>query len=356
MVTAVASDLGILSEPELTVLPLDGVTSSWDEFVSRAEGSSFCHLAGWRDILSDVLGAECFFWVASDDAGQWQGVLPLARVKSRIFGHYLVSLPFLNYGGPLGTSAACRRLVREAVAEARRSRADLLELRTRHGESVGLPVCSRKITVLLELPQTPEQLWQHTFSTKLRTKIRRVQKEPMETRFGADQQGPFYEVFAHNMRDLGTPVLPAAFFERIATMFRDRVLFGAVYWEGQPIAAGCGFVWGDEFEMTWSSGLRQHGHRRPNLLLYSRFMEHLIERGVRVFNFGRSTPGSGPHEFKRQWGGRDVPLPWCQHAPRGRTATPSSDDKAFAWGPRVWRWLPLPIANRLGPRLIRFLP
>src|SRR5207247_841630 len=274
MVTAVASDLGILSEQELTVLPLDGVTSSWDEFVSRAEGSSFCHLAGWRDILSDVLGAECFFWVASDDAGQWQGVLPLARVKSRIFGHYLVSLPFLNYGGPLGTSAACRRLVREAVAEARRSRADLLELRTRHGESVGLP---------------------------------------------------------------------PAFVGRRASRFRDRVLFGAVYWDGQPIAAGCGFVWGDEFEMTWSSGLRQHGHRRPNLLLYSRFMEHLIERGVRVFNFGRSTPGSGPHEFKRQWGGRDVPLPWCQHAPRGRTGTPSSDATPIAWGPSVWRCLPLPI-------------
>jgi serine/alanine adding enzyme len=353
------SSLGV-SEPrvgqELAVLPLDGATGSWDEFVTRAEGSSFVHLAGWRDILRDVLGAECLYWVATDRGGEWQGILPLARVKSRLFGHYLVSLPFLNYGGPLGSPAAQQRLVQEAVAEARRSSVDLLELRTRYGGSLGLPTCSRKITVLLDLPPSSEQLWQDVFSAKLRTKIRRVEKERMETRFGPDQRGAFYDVFARNMRDLGTPVLPAKFFERIATVFGDRVLFGAVYWERQPVAAGCGFVWRDEFEMTWSSGLRRHGHRRPNLLLYSRFMDHLIARGVRVFNFGRSTPGSGPHEFKRQWGGRDVPLPWCQYDSGGRAALPSPHDSAFSWGPRVWRWLPLPVANLLGPRLIRFLP
>lgn len=341
---------------DLGVLPLDGVTGSWDEFVARAEESSFCHLAGWRDILRDVLGTECLYWVATGRSGEWQGILPLARVKSRVFGHYLVSLPFLNYGGPLGTRAAQQRLVEEAVAEARRSRVDLLELRTRYDGGLASQVSARKVTVLLELPPSSEQLWQDVFSAKLRTKIRRVQKERMETRFGADQRDAFYEVFARNMRDLGTPVLPRAFFERVATTFPDQVRFGAVYWGRQPVAAGCGFVWRGEFEMTWSSGLRQHGHRRPNLLLYSCFMEHLIERGVHVFNFGRSTPGSGPHEFKRQWGGRDVPLPWCQYAPGGRAATPSPDDPAFAWGPRMWRWLPLPIANRLGPRLIRFLP
>ena len=115
-----------------------------------------------------------------------------------------------------------------------------MELRTRYGSGLGLSACSRKITVLLDLPSSSEQLWQDVFSAKLRTKIRRVHKEGMETRFGADQRAAFYEVFARNMRDLGTPVLPSEFFERIATRFPDRVLFGAVYWKRQPIAAGCG--------------------------------------------------------------------------------------------------------------------
>ena len=112
----------------MVTLPLDGGTGAWDEFVTRAAESSFCHLAGWRDVLSDALGAECLYRVATDRNGECQGVLPLARIKSRIFGHYLVSLPFLNYGGPLGSAAARRQLAQEAVAEARRSSAPMRSL------------------------------------------------------------------------------------------------------------------------------------------------------------------------------------------------------------------------------------
>jgi FemAB-related protein (PEP-CTERM system-associated) len=348
-----------LTAQHLTVLPFDSVAGSWDEFVARAEGSSFCHLAGWRQILDAALGAECLYWVAIDPSGQWQGVLPLARVKSRLFGHYLVSLPFLNYGGPLGSPAAQERLAQEAVSEARRSHADLLELRTRYEVGVGLPVCSRKVTTLLELPAMPEELWR-AFSSKLRNQIRRPMKEGLEVRFGLDQLEAFYEVFARNMRDLGTPVLPRAWFEMIRALFPQIVVFGAVYRTGrgrlEPLAAGCGFLWAAEFEMTWASALRRERRLGANALLYWSFMQELIHRGIRRFNFGRSTPGGGTHRFKQQWGGRDAPLPWVQYASGRRAATPSPDDPALSWGPRIWRWLPLPVANLLGPRLIRFLP
>jgi FemAB-related protein (PEP-CTERM system-associated) len=342
-------------EQEFTVLPLDGVPGRWDEFVARAEGSSFCHLAGWRDILSDVMGTECLYRVAIGRNGEWQGVLPLVRVKSWIFGHYLVSLPFLNYGGPLGSSVARRRLVQEAVAEAHRSRVDLLELRTLYAGNLDLPVSTRKVTVLLELPPDAEAL-SKSFPAKLRSQIRRPMKEGLTARFGADQREAFYEVFARNMRDLGTPVLPPALFERVAATFPDLVVFGVVYRGEQPLAGGCGFVWRGEFEMTWAGALRESRPLAANMLLYWAFMERMIAHEVRVFNFGRCTPGRGTHHFKRQWGGADVTLPWCQYAPAGLKATPSPDDPAYSWGPRLWRWLPLPIANRLGPRLIRLLP
>ena len=343
----------------MVTLPLDGDTGAWDQFVARAEGSSFCHLAGWREILSDVLGAECLYRVVRDGGGEWQGVLPLVRVRSWIFGHYLVSLPFLNDGGPLGSPAARRQLVQEAVTEARRSRADLLELRTRDagevGGGLGLQVSSRKITVLRPLPPSPDELFA-SFHSKLRNQIRRPLKDGLTARFGPDQREPFYEVFARTMRDLGTPVLPRALFDRIAAAFRDLVVFGVVYGGDQPLAGGCGFVWRGEFEMTWAGALRAARPLAANMLLYWAFMEQMIARGVRVFNFGRCTPGGGTHQFKQQWGGSDVPLRWCQYAPGGLKATPSPDDPAFSWGPRLWRRLPLPIANRLGPRLVRFLP
>ena len=54
---------------------------AWDEFVARDTASSFCHLSGWRDILSDVLGAQCLYRVATNNEDAWDGLLPLVRPR-----------------------------------------------------------------------------------------------------------------------------------------------------------------------------------------------------------------------------------------------------------------------------------
>lgn len=342
--------------PQLELVRLNGAPQAWDQFVTHAPASSFCHLSDWREIFSEVLGAECLYWAAADEQdGRWQAVLPLVRVRSRIFGHYLVSVPFLNDGGPLGSAAARAMLAEEAVREASRTRADLLELRTRDPGGLDLPTSARKVTVLLPLPADAEALLGQ-FPAKLRSQIRRPMKEGLTARFGVEQREPFYDVFARTMRDLGTPVLPRAFFERVAASFPDLVVFGVVYRGDTPLAGGCGFLWRDEFEMTWAGSLRESRGISANMLLYWAFMEHVIGRGARVFNFGRCTPGGGTHHFKRQWGGVDLPLPWCHYSAGPVKAPPSPSDPAFSLGPRVWRRLPLAVANSLGPRLVRYLP
>lgn len=340
----------------LSVRRFEGAPEEWDAFVARAEGATFCHLAGWRSILEETLGAETLYSVCVDETGEWRGVFPLARVRSRLFGHYLVSLPFLNYGGPLGDPQAQRDLAQAAQIDARRSGADLLEIRSRHSFPSNLTRSDRKVTVLLELPPSAEELWEEHFGTKLRNNVRRAVREQMETRFGLDQWQAFYEVFARHMRDLGTPVLPRLWFERIAEQLSEHVVFAAVYWRARPVAVGCGFVWGEEFEMTWASALREHNRRKPNMLLYWSFMEEMIRRGIRVLNFGRSSPGSGSHAFKLQWGGHDVPLPWAVWSPRGVSATPTPDRPFYRAATAVWRRLPLAVTNRAGPWLARRIP
>ena len=339
----------------ISVAPLDGSLSVWDAFAAAVPGSTFCHLAGWRAVMEDVLGHECCYAIACDDAGAWRGVLPLVRVRSALFGDYLVSLPFLNSGGPVGTPDAVTTLVEHATTLARHLRVDLLELRTRGPVESPLRLSQRKVTVRLELPPSAEALWR-VFDPKLRSQIRRPQRDGLVARFGPDQVDAFYDVFARNMRSLGTPVLPRAFFTRLAATFAGLIAFGAVYRRGQPVAAGCGFVWRDEFEMTWASSLREHSRSAPNMLLYWSFMEQMIARGVRVFDFGRCTPGSGTHRFKRQWGGTDVALPWLQWSARNVAATPSPERPTYRLAAAVWRRLPLGVTNRIGPFLARRLP
>jgi serine/alanine adding enzyme len=337
----------------LSVVPLDS-ERAWDEFVVNDPSSSFCHLSGWREIIDGVMGHECLYSVACDDAGQYVGLLPLAELRNPLFGTHRVSLPFLNYGGPIGTEGARTRLAALAHEQARAGDVTSLLLRNRHSLESAIPASGKKITVLLDLPPTADELWNQRFNAKFRNKIKRPQREGMETRFGLSHVDAFYEVFAHNMRDLGTPVLPREFFTRVAKMFPRLCVVGAVYWKERPVAAGWGFIWRDEFEMTWSSSLRDIGNLKPNMLLYWSFMEHLIGRGVRTFNFGRSTPGTGPHEFKESWGGVDVPLPWAEwpEAAGGDERTSTMMSTATA----VWKRLPLPIANAIGPVVARTLP
>jgi len=333
-----------------------GDGAAWDAFVAQADGSTFCHRAAWGEVLRDALGAECRDLVARDASGAIRGVLPLARVRSLMFGDYLVSLPFLNAGGPIGDAVACQQLTGRAAGLARELDVDLLELRTRDAPpSDAVEIVARKVTVRLALPASAAELWE-SFPAKLRSQIRRSQREGLEARFGLEQRHAFYEVFARHMRELGTPVLPQAFFERVAQQFDDLVVFGVVYRASEPVAAGCGFVWRDELEITWASALRAHQRVAPNMQLYWAFMEQAISRGAQVFDFGRCTPGGGTHHFKRQWGGADVPLAWAQWSSRGLHATPSPERPVYRAAAAVWQRLPLFLTRRLGPVLARRLP
>lgn len=331
-----------------------GDGEAWDGFVADADGATFCHLWGWREIFGAGFGHTVHYRAAVRDGGL-VGVHPLVRVKSLIFGDYLVSMPFLNYGGPLGTPEARTALAADAHRLAEAGGVDLLELRSRRSLDTTLEEVHRKVTVVLPLGDDAEHLFTKGLKSKVRSQVRRPMKAGMEIRVGAECVGDFYAVFAEHMRDLGTPVLPRSLFDDLLRIFPQRAVFAAVYADDRPVAGGCGFVFGDEFEITWASSLREFSREAPNMLLYWGLMEEMIRRGVATFNFGRCTPGGGTHRFKSQWGGDDEPLPWYQWSSDGRDATPNPDG-GFGLAVKAWQKLPLGVANLVGPILARRIP
>jgi FemAB-related protein (PEP-CTERM system-associated) len=337
----------------------DGTDSEWDDFVRAQVEWTHCHLIGWRTVIGRVFGHECVYLAARETtSGQLVAVLPLVRVRSLLFGHYLVSMPFLNYGGPLGRAEGVRALAAEATALAARSGVKLLEMRSRTALPIDLPVSHRKLTVVLDLPPDPDALWT-MLPGKLRSQIKRPRKDGVTVRFGRAELDAFHQVFAHHMRDLGTPTQPKALFESIADVFPDDVTFAVAYHGGQPVACGCGFLWNGEFEITWASALRSHKAMSPNMLVYWELLDRMARGGSRRFNFGRCSPDSGTHRFKMQWGGREEPLWWYQRSGSGAAddaSTPSPDHGVFALATRVWQRLPVPVATMLGPSIVRFIP
>jgi serine/alanine adding enzyme len=341
---------------DLRLDAFDGSGAEWDALTRELEGRAFCHLGSWRGVMSEVMGHSLHYRVAADGAGRIHGALPMVRVRSWLFGDYLVSMPFLSYGGPLGARDAQAFLAQEAAREAQSLGVDLLELRSRTPVPGALRTSERKLSVLLPLPESAEELWEKGLPGKVRSQVRRPMKEGMEARFGSELLGSFYTVFSRTMRGLGTPVLPAEFFRAVVAGMPEQVVVGAVFWKGDPVAAGFGFLWDGEVEITWAGALREVSRMAPNMLLYWSFMEEAIRRGARTFNFGRCSPGSGTHRFKLQWGGQDHPLPWAHWSPGSVSATPTPTGRKYQFATAVWSRLPLSVTNRLGPRLSRGLP
>lgn len=346
------------ADAPLRIEPFDGTAAEWDAVVDAHEEGSAVHLHAWRRVLREGLGHDTRHLVARDGRGRIHGILPLVRVRSFVFGDYLVSMPFLNDGGPVGTPAAREALGAWAAGEARRLGVKLLELRSSRPVPGDLETTDRKITVKLPLPDDADTLWKDGLRAKVRSQVRRPMKVGMTARIGAGELvDPFYRVFSITMRDLGTPVLPRSFFEAICDGLGDRVIACVVDHEGEAVAAGFGFLYKGSYEITWAGALREHSRDAPNMLLYWALMEACIERGAHTFDFGRCTPGSGTHRFKKQWGGDDHPLPWAQWSPEGGGGEPPNPDSPkYRLAIDLWRRLPLGATTLLGPRLSRLLP
>jgi FemAB-related protein (PEP-CTERM system-associated) len=331
----------------------NGSPGEWDAFVAGEPFGTASHLYGWRRVIERVYEHDCPYLVAREN-GRIAGVLPLVDVRSMAFGRYLVSMPFLNAGGPIGSPRAIDVLIEHAVELGRARRARVLELRTGRPLPTSLDDSTDKVGCVLALPASAEALW-GAFPAKLRSQIRRPQKAGVAIRFGTDEVRGFFDVFARNMRDLGSPTHPLKFFRTIAEELPDHVWFGTACHEDRAVAGGCAIVWRDEVEMTWASSLREYGNVAPNMLLYWSFIERAVNDGMTRFNFGRCTPDTGSHRFKAQWGTSDTPLHWYRAALRAG-ATPPRKEGNLSLATRVWQRFPVPLATFVGARLRGGIP
>lgn len=325
----------------------------WGSFLAGNPDATASHLYGWRRVIERVYQHDCPYLVAREH-GRIAGVLPLVDVRSMAFGRFLVSMPFLNAGGPIGSPAAVEALIARAVELGRDRKARVLELRAGRALETSLDDHTEKVECVRALPENGEELWK-AFPAKLRSQIRRPQKANIEVRFGELEIDAFFGVFARNMRDLGSPTHPVRFFRVLAEELPDHVLFGCAYLEGKPVAGGCALQWRSEIEMTWASSLREYSSLAPNMLLYWTFMERAANAGLRRFNFGRCTPNTGSHRFKTQWGTTDTPLHWYRATMRPGAATPKQDGR-LSIATRIWQRVPVPLATMVGSRLRGGIP
>ena len=331
--------------------------AAWNDYVDSSSGHTYGHRWQWRDILRESFGVVPYYFLAETD-GRIVGVLPTVFMKSMLFGKFLVSLPWLDYGGPLTDNPRISSLlVDKASSLAREKNCRFFEMRAIRDRLEGLVEKTDKFSFFLDLTKGEEAVWK-SFNAKARNQVRKAVKLGLTAEVGgAELINNFYRIFSYNMRDLGTPVWPKSLFTEIFRRFGRDANIALVKLDNNPIAAGLIIHYRDYSGVPSASAYRKYINLCPNNLLYWEALKSACREGFHRFDMGRSLPDSGTHRFKRQWGAVDEPLYYQYHVRPGRVLpgreeNPGGDGRAAS----LWRRLPLAAANRLGPLLRRGVP
>lgn len=328
------------------------------DYVSRGKHVPLSRHPAWLAVLRDGLG-HAPYCLEAFTGETTHGFLALAHIHSLLFGKFLVSLPYLNYGGMFADDAdTAHALVDRAVELADRLGVRYLELRNeRPIEHAALSArMSGKVHMRLPLPASAELLWKQ-LKDKVRNQVRKGQKNNLTAVWGrAELLDDFYAVFGRNMRDLGTPVYGRGLFRAVLRHFPEQAELCVVRAGAKPVAAALLLHGWGTTEVPSASSLREYNNTCANMLLYWHLLERAAQRGQEVFDFGRSSKESNTYRFKAQWGAEPEQAEWQYYVRTGTAGDMRPESPRYQRLIRLWQKLPVAVANRLGPLIVRGIP
>ncbi|GAB1460084.1 FemAB family PEP-CTERM system-associated protein [Thauera sp.] len=330
----------------------------WDDFVRRCPQATFFHLSAWRDIMEGVFDHRTFYLYA-ERAGDIVGVLPLAEVRSRLFGHALVSLPFCVYGGIAAAADAGPETLWALEAKAETLALALgvqhLEYRNLQPRHEDWPRQELYVTFRKEiLPEVEANLL--AIPRKQRAMVRKGIKNGLVGEIDAGVER-FFALYADNVLRHGTPALPKRFFEQLKERFGEACeVLTVTSPDGKPLSSVLSFYFRDEVLPYYAGDDLAARELAANDFKYWELMRRACERGCKVFDYGRSKVGTGPYAFKKNWGFEPQPLSY-EYRLYKRDSIPQNNPmnpkyRAFI---ALWKRLPIGVANRLGPHIVRNL-
>ncbi len=333
----------------------DGRRGDWDAYVATAEGASFFHRAGWREVLQRAFGHRPFFLYA-EEAGAITGVLPLAQVRSLLFGNSLASLPFCVYGGIVADNAAAATALREEACRlAEQLGVGALELRNWRESDADWPVKELYFTFRKAI-DPDDEVNLKAIPNRQRAMIRKGIKEGLESEWDSGVER-LYRVYSESVRNLGTPVFSRRYLEVLMEVFGDDCSVLMITHGGKDVAAVMNFYFRDEVLPYYGgSTSASRDIKGVNHFMYWELMRRSSEQGYRLFDFGRSKKDTGPFSFKKNFGFTPEPLPYEYYLVKS-DAVPDVNplNPKYKLMVETWSKLPLPLANFIGPFIARSL-
>ncbi len=326
----------------------------WDAYVEQTPDATFFHLAGWRRVLERALGHSTHYLLA-ERGGQVVGILPLGRIRSRLFGDTLISTPFCVYGGIVADDAEVADALRQAACDlSDRLQVDALELRNLCPSDTGWPTKSLYVTFRKTIEADSDANLK-AIPRKQRAMVRKGIKAGLESDLD-DGWRRLYRVYSESVRNLGTPVFPARLFQVLREEFGEACEVLMVTHQGQDIAGVMSFYFRDQVLPYYGGSVALARSLKGNDFMYWELMRRAGGRGVRLFDFGRSKEGTGSYSFKKNWGFTPEPLYYENYLVKSEKIPEVNPmNPKYQLFIKAWKRLPLPVANAIGPLLARSL-
>ena len=334
----------------------DADRQRWDRFVDAEPAATFFHRAGWARVMSEGLGHRPYFLHATVGA-ETVGVLPLVHVKSALFGNALISNAFCVYGGPVARDeVVLGALDRRACELADALKVDYVEYRSMQSRHADWS-CKDDLYVTFRGPIDPDpDVNMKAIPRKQRAMVRKGLKNGLTHQVDQDVD-TFFRLYATSVRNLGTPVFPKRLFTKLMAVFDDCCDVLTVRGpDGTPVSAVLSFYFRDQVLPYYGGGTVQARALAANDYMYWALMDEARQRGLKLFDFGRSKRDTGAFAFKKNWGFEPEPLYYEYHLVKAREVPEINPlNPKYRLLVATWKRLPLPVANALGPLIARNL-
>jgi FemAB-related protein (PEP-CTERM system-associated) len=172
-----------------------------------------------------------------------------------------------------------------------------------------------------------------------------------------DDVDRFFALYADNMHRHGTPALPKRYFKALRDTFAaDCDVLTVTAPDGRPLSSVMTFWFRDEVLPYYAGDDEAARELAGNDFKYWSLMRRACARGAKVFDYGRSKRGSGSYAFKKNWGFEPQPLHY-EYRLYKRDAVPQHNpaNARYQWLIQAWRRMPIGLANRIGPLVVRGL-
>ena len=326
----------------------------WDAYVLKHPDATFFHRAAWQRVIEAAFGHRTYFLYA-EQHGAIVGVLPLVQIKSRLFGHSLSSLPFCAYGGIVADHQAIfAQLDQAAQSLAVQLKVGALEYRNLHAQHSGWP--AKDLYVTFKKAIEPEiEANMNAIPRKQRAMVRKGIKAGLAGEIDRDTER-FFQAYSASVHRLGTPVFSRRYFRLLKEAFGDDCEVLTITLEGKVISSVLTFYFRDEVLPYYGGGVDAARAVAGNDFMYWDLMRRACERGLKVFDFGRSKCGTGSYDFKKNWGFEAAPLHYEYFLVQDREIPEINPlNPKYSLFIKAWKRMPLAMANMIGPHIVKNL-